>query len=300
MASRTGILSDAHSEKHCLEFNAAPLGYFQATYHELPKNPSLLGIKTPRYVQTVQKPVSLDVAAVNLGKLLHSNNHMAASFLADKFADDIQGFKPQQISLFSPIVNNAAVATIYPNVATSATRSAQMFAVETGSSAQPATATPSSAAVPFAETPLPPIKRGSDTPSGSSNTGSGGKTTGQKIRSGLAGAVGKLSQLASRKYRKSLMGHGTPQNPFVPREDDETAQSELRDTIGEARQLFARDPPRESARDLPRESDDLFGTVDKGRQSYEPPIFEPDSDEPPEEPRTSGRATKPTQRLIEQ
>ena len=123
MASRTGILSDAHSEKHCLEFNAAPLGYFQATYHELPKNPSLLGIKTPRYVQTVQKPVSLDVAAVNLGKLLHSNNHMAASFLADKFADDIEGFKPQQISLFSPIVNNAA--GILPNM-TRPSREAQI------------------------------------------------------------------------------------------------------------------------------------------------------------------------------
>ena len=75
MASRTGILSDAHSEKHCLEFNTPHMGYYQNNYHELPGNPNFPGIKLPRYVQTAQKPQSLSIAAVNMGKLLHKNNH---------------------------------------------------------------------------------------------------------------------------------------------------------------------------------------------------------------------------------
>ena len=125
MASRTGILSDAHSDKFCLEFNAAPLGYFQATYNELPMNPNLPGIKTPRYVQTVNKPVSLDVAAVNLGKLLHRNSHASSSFVLDRMVDNVQDFSPPKVTIVPPQGTNTPVASIVPNL-TRPSREAQI------------------------------------------------------------------------------------------------------------------------------------------------------------------------------
>jgi len=99
MASRRGILSNNYSERFCKEYSAAPLGYFQAYYQELPKNPNLPGIKLPRYVQTVTKPVSLDVAAVNMGKLLHKNNHLAASFVLDQMVEQVTPYVPPTVSI---------------------------------------------------------------------------------------------------------------------------------------------------------------------------------------------------------
>lgn len=136
MASRTGILSDAHSDKFCLEFNAAPLGYFQATYNEMPMNPNLPGIKTPRYVQTVNKPVSLDVAAVNLGKLLHRNTHASSSFVLDRMVDNVQNFTPPKVNIVPPRGTNTAVASILPNM-TRPTREAQIAVSVSGREALP-------------------------------------------------------------------------------------------------------------------------------------------------------------------
>jgi len=138
MASRTGILSDAHSDKFCLEFNAAPLGYFQATYNELPMNPNLPGIKTPRYVQTVNKPVSLDVAAVNLGKLLHKNNHASSSFVLDRMVDNVQDFSPPEVAIVPPGGTNTPVASILPNL-TRPSREAQIAVSVSGREELPRT-----------------------------------------------------------------------------------------------------------------------------------------------------------------
>tara|TARA_E500000318_G_scaffold111546_2_gene130528 strand:+ start:1389 stop:2297 length:909 start_codon:yes stop_codon:yes gene_type:complete len=142
MASRTGILSDAHSEKFCLEFNAAPLGYFQANYHELPPNPNLPGIKLPRYVQTVNKPSSLDVAAVNLGKLLHINNHLSSSFVLDKMAAPIKEYVPPQVNIARSIgTQSSQVGHISLASLAGTSRGGQLAAQVSGSSAGPASAT---------------------------------------------------------------------------------------------------------------------------------------------------------------
>jgi hypothetical protein len=116
MARRTGILSDAHSIAYCLEYNAAPIGYYNATYQELPPNPNLSGIKTPRYVASVNKP-SLDVMAVNLGKLLHQNKQMSADFIMEKMLLNVRDFKPPEITLNASLANTSPVASITPNVA---------------------------------------------------------------------------------------------------------------------------------------------------------------------------------------
>ena len=115
MARRTGILSDSHSDKYCLEYNSAPLGYYNAHYQELPPNPNLTGIKTPRYVASVNKP-PLDVAAVNLGKLLHQNKQLSADFIMEKMLLNVKDFKPPQITLHPPLGNTSASASITPNV----------------------------------------------------------------------------------------------------------------------------------------------------------------------------------------
>lgn len=116
MARRVGVLSDHHSEKYCLEYNSAPLGYYNAHYQELPPNPNLTGIKTPRYVASVNKP-SLDVAAVNLGKLLHQNKQLSADFIMEKMLLNVKDFKPPQITLHPSLANTSAIASINNNVA---------------------------------------------------------------------------------------------------------------------------------------------------------------------------------------
>lgn len=140
MASRTGILSDAHSDKFCLEFSAGPMSYFQANYHELPPNPNLPGIKLPRYVQTAQKPQSLAIAAVNIGKLLHKNNHMSSSFVLEKMALNMKDYIPTQVAL-APSIGTQSLQVSHISLASlsGSSRGDQLMAQVSGSSGYPST-----------------------------------------------------------------------------------------------------------------------------------------------------------------
>jgi len=131
MASKQGILSDSYGDRFCLDFHSAPMGYFQSHYKELPPNNNLSGIKMSRYVKPAQKPQSLDIAAVNLGKLLHKNSHMSASFVLDKMATNTRHFKPPTL----PIIPSIASASQngMPSAA-GPSRGDQLMAMSSGSS----------------------------------------------------------------------------------------------------------------------------------------------------------------------
>ncbi len=135
MACRTGVLSDAHSDQFCLEFSSAPMGYYQSNYQELPPNPNLTGIKTPRYVQTVQKPQSLDIAAINLGKLLHKNTHLSSTFILENMAKEVANYVPPHVNL-TPSIGTQQTQANYINLISivGASRGQQFFAQVSGTS----------------------------------------------------------------------------------------------------------------------------------------------------------------------
>ena len=224
MASRTGILSDAHSDKFCLEFNAAPLGYFQATYNELPMNPNLPGIKTPRYVQTVDKPVSLDVAAVNLGKLLHRNSHASSSFVLDRMVDNVQDFSPPKVTIVPPQGTNTPVASIVPNL-TRPSRSTQVATEVSGAASTPPLQTQM---VTQEQQTLPRTPR---TPFGmiSEAAGTAAGTAAQMLRSARA----------VRRQQRRMPGSTSPHTGEVGAPN--TAQRNRQELLTDARatQLFA-------------------------------------------------------------
>ncbi len=165
MACRTGVLSDAHSDQFCLEFSSAPMGYYQSNYQELPPNPNLTGIKTPRYVQTVQKPQSLDIAAINLGKLLHKNTHLSSTFILENMAKEVANYVPPHVNL-TPSIGTQQTQANYINLISivGASRGQQFFAQVSGTSS-----TGSAPAPPSVNGSAPPSVNGSGPHSGGSS-----------------------------------------------------------------------------------------------------------------------------------
>jgi len=292
MASRTGILSDAHSEKFCLEFNAAPLGYFQANYHELPANPSLPGIKTPRYVKTVNKP-PLDVAAVNLGKLLHSNNHMAASFLLDRMAHSVTNYTPPHIPIFPPTAISTPIASINPN-ANRTNRGVQVAAAFSGISAATQTGEDEESRGASMSTPPPTAAASRANPDLFERTSmSGSLRQSERVRDEAAVSArrGQLAttpnSIASRIAQERL-ARSTGRSPHTGGSPGaNTAQQNRRESVAAAQNAI-----------LFEQSDALFRSHDQGRAAFNQ--ANPPPPPPPPELRRSERETRYNVTLIDQ
>ena len=101
MAVRTGILSDDHFNKNCLEYQASRLGVFNADFQGDLINPLYDGIKTPKYQRSAPKPQSLDVLAVNQSSLYKGNRAVIARQLLKQEQTSAREFRPPPVKLKS-------------------------------------------------------------------------------------------------------------------------------------------------------------------------------------------------------
>jgi len=101
MAVRTGILSDDHFNKNCLEYQASRLGVFNADFQGDLINPLYDGIKTPKYQRSAPKPQSLDVLAVNQANLYKGNKAKIARDILQQEQTSAREFRPPPVKLKS-------------------------------------------------------------------------------------------------------------------------------------------------------------------------------------------------------
>jgi hypothetical protein len=73
MVSRTGILSDEHFYKNCIEYMPMPQGFMNANVQRKIGNTDYLGIKASKYLIPVSRPESMDVYASTLAKFMNGN-----------------------------------------------------------------------------------------------------------------------------------------------------------------------------------------------------------------------------------
>ena len=102
MATKTGILSDANYMTNCEEYKPLPIGFANAHFVGNRPNPSLMGIKTPKYQRSAPRPVSADVMAVNMARMNPQGNpFMAAREMLDMYIKEGKEFKPPPVKLKS-------------------------------------------------------------------------------------------------------------------------------------------------------------------------------------------------------
>lgn len=101
MAVRTGILSDDHFNKNCLEYQASRLGVFNADFQGDLVNSFYDGIKTPKYQRSAPKPQSLDVLAVNQANLYKGNKAKIARDILQQEQTSAREFRPPPVKLKS-------------------------------------------------------------------------------------------------------------------------------------------------------------------------------------------------------
>jgi len=101
MAIRTGILSDDHFKKNCMEYQATRLGVFNADFQGDLINPLYDGIKTPKYQRSAPKPQSLDVLAVNQANLYKGNKAKIARDILQQEQTSAREFRPPPVKLKS-------------------------------------------------------------------------------------------------------------------------------------------------------------------------------------------------------
>jgi hypothetical protein len=99
MSLRTGILSDSHFKKNCLDYQAPRIGVFNADFAGDTMNPFFDGIKTPKYQRSAPKPQSLDVLAVNQAALYKGNRQKIARDILQQEQTSAREFKPPPIKL---------------------------------------------------------------------------------------------------------------------------------------------------------------------------------------------------------
>ena len=99
MSLRTGILSDDHFKKNCLDYQAPRVGVFNADFAGDTINPFYDGIKTPKYQRSAPKPQSLDVLAVNQAALYKGNRQQIARDILQQEQTSAREFKPPPIKL---------------------------------------------------------------------------------------------------------------------------------------------------------------------------------------------------------
>lgn len=103
MATKTGILSDKHWKKNCLEYQALPVGFANANFPGAVGNPYLNGIKAPKYQQSAPKPQSADEMAVNSAKFLKGSKTANASKLLESYQKQADKYEPPKVRLNNPI-----------------------------------------------------------------------------------------------------------------------------------------------------------------------------------------------------
>lgn len=101
MAIRTGILSDDHFKKNCMEYQATRLGVFNADFQGDLINSFYDGIKTPKYQRSAPKPQSLDVLAVNQANLYKGNKAKIARDILQQEQTSAREFRPPPVKLKS-------------------------------------------------------------------------------------------------------------------------------------------------------------------------------------------------------
>ena len=101
MAIRTGILSDDHFKKNCMEYQASRLGVFNADFQGDLINSLYDGIKTPKYQRSAPKPQSLDVLAVNQANLYKGNKAKIARDILQQEQTSAREFRPPPVKLKS-------------------------------------------------------------------------------------------------------------------------------------------------------------------------------------------------------
>ena len=99
MSLRTGILSDKHFKKNCLDYQAPRVGVFNADFAGDTINPMYDGIRTPKYQRSAPKPQSLDVLAVNHAGLYKGNRQQIARDILQQEQTSAREFKPPPIKL---------------------------------------------------------------------------------------------------------------------------------------------------------------------------------------------------------
>ena len=99
MSLRTGILSDDHFKKNCLDYQAPRIGVFNADFAGDTMNPFFDGIRTPKYQRSAPKPQSLDVLAVNQAGLYKGNRQQIAREILQQEQTSAREFKPPPIKL---------------------------------------------------------------------------------------------------------------------------------------------------------------------------------------------------------
>ena len=101
MVSRTGILSDEHFYKNCIDYMPLPMGFMNAKYRGNFGNPEFSGIKTPKYFQPVSRPVSMDVYASTLAKFMKGDKAENTRTILNELHRQAKDFIPPEISLTS-------------------------------------------------------------------------------------------------------------------------------------------------------------------------------------------------------
>ena len=99
MVSRTGILSDEHFNKNCIDYMPMPIGFMNAKYRGNFGNPEFGGIKTPKYFHPVSRPASMDVYASTLAKYMAGNRADNIRTILNELHRQAKEFVPPEISL---------------------------------------------------------------------------------------------------------------------------------------------------------------------------------------------------------
>tara|TARA_R110000782_G_scaffold111610_2_gene201396 strand:- start:114 stop:935 length:822 start_codon:yes stop_codon:yes gene_type:complete len=99
MVSRTGILSDDHFNKNCIDYMPMPMGFMNAKYRGNFGNPEFSGIKTPKYFHPVSRPASMDVYASTLAKYMAGNRADNIRTILNELHRQAKDFIPPEISL---------------------------------------------------------------------------------------------------------------------------------------------------------------------------------------------------------